>query len=63
MASKAKWVTNLLQSIKNTFGTYRSTRGKESKGELLTQLTIYADNQGRPAANMNLANAKYTTKL
>tara|TARA_B100000989_G_scaffold298883_1_gene290714 strand:+ start:2479 stop:2634 length:156 start_codon:yes stop_codon:yes gene_type:complete len=33
-----------------------SFRGKESKGELLTQVTFrFPDNQGRTAANVNLA--------
>ena len=56
MASTAKWVTNLRQSIKNTCGTGWSVRGRESKGEFLTQVTFrYPDNQGRTAANVNLA--------
>ena len=65
MASTTKWVTNLRQSIKNTCGTGWSVRGRESKGELLTQVTFrYPDNQGRTAANVNLAwNAKNTTKI
>jgi hypothetical protein len=62
MASTAKWVSNLRQSIKNTCGTGWSVGGRESKGELLTQVTFrYPDNQGRTAANVNLAwNAKNT---
>ena len=65
MASTAKWITNLRQSIKNTCGTGWSVRGRESKGELITQVTFrYPDNQGRTAANVNLAwNAKNTTKI
>ena len=65
MASTQKWVTNLRQSIKNTCGTGWSVRGRESKGELITQVTFrYPDNQGRTAANVNLAwNAKNTTKI
>ena len=65
MASTTKWVTNLRQSIKNTFGTDWSVRGRKSKGELITQVTFrYPDNQGRTAANVNLAwNAKNTTKI
>ena len=65
MASTTKWVTNLRQSIKNTCGTGWSVRGRESIGELLTQVTFrYPDNQGRTAANVNLAwNAKNTTKI
>ena len=65
MASTTKWVTNLRQSIKNTCGTGWSVRGRESKGELITQVTFrYPDNQGRTAANVNLAwNAKNTTKI
>ena len=65
MASTSKRVTNLLQSIKNTCGTGWSVRGRESKGELITQVTFrYPDNQGRTAANVNLAwKAKNTIKL
>ena len=65
MASTVKWVTNLRQSIKNTCGTGWSVRGRESKGELITQITFrYPDNQGRTAANVNLAwKAKNTTKI
>ena len=65
MASTTKWVSNLRQSIKNTCGTGWSVRGRESKGELITQVTFrYPDNQGRTAANVNLAwNAKNTTKI
>ena len=65
MASTQKWVTNLRQSIKNTCGTYWSVRGREPKGELITQVTFrYPDNQGRTAANVNLAwNAKNITKI
>ena len=65
MASTTKWVTNLRQSIKNTCGTGWSVRGRESKGELLTQVTFrYPDNQGRTAANVNLAwNAKIHNKF
>ena len=65
MASTTKWVINLRQSIKNTCGTGWSVRGRESKGELITQVTFrYPDNQGRTAANVNLAwNAKNTTKI
>jgi len=65
MASTSKWVSNLRQSIKNTCGTGWSVRGRESKGALLTQVTFrYPDNQGRTAANVNLAwNAKNTTKI
>ena len=65
IASTATWLTNLRQSIKNTCGTGWSVRGRESKGELITQVTFrYPDNQGRTAANVNLAwNAKNTTKL
>ena len=50
---------------KNTCETGLSVRGKESKGEFLTQVTFqYPDNQGRTAANVNLAwNAKNTKKL
>ncbi len=53
------------QSIKNTCGTGWSVRGRESKGELITQVTFrYPDNQGRTAANVNLAwNAKNTRKI
>ncbi len=53
------------QIIKITSGTSWSVRGRESKGELITQVTFrYPDNQGRTAANVNLAwNAKNTTKL
>ena len=65
MASTSKWVSNLRQSIKNTCGAGWSVRGRESKGELITQVTFrYPDNQGRTAANVNLAwNAKNTTKI
>ena len=65
MASTAKWVSNLRQSIKNNCGSGWSVRGRESKGELITQVTFrYPDNQGRTAANVNLAwNAKNTTKI
>ena len=65
MASAEKWITNLRQSKKNTDGTGWSVRGRESKGEMLTQVTfLYPDNQGRTAANVNLAqNAKNTTKI
>ncbi len=65
MASIQKWVTNMHQIIKITSGTSWSVRGRESKGELITQVTFrYPDNQGRTAANVNLAwNAKNTTKL
>ena len=65
MASTTKWVTNLRQSIKNTCGTGWSVRGRESKGELITQVTFrYPDKQGRTAANVNLAwNVKNTTKI
>ena len=56
MASAEKWITNLRQSKKNTDGTGWSVRGRESKGEMLTQVTfLYTDNQGRTAANVNLA--------
>ena len=63
MASAEKWITNLRQSKKNTDGTGWSVRGRESKGEMLTQVTfLYPDNQGRTAANVNLAsNAKNIT--
>ncbi len=41
---------------KKTCGTGWSLRGRESKGELITQVTFrYPDNQGRTAANVNLA--------
>ena len=41
---------------KKDFGTGWSVRGKKSKGEFLTQVTFrYPDNQGRIAANVNLA--------
>tara|TARA_A100001388_G_C28607676_1_gene421282 strand:- start:314 stop:631 length:318 start_codon:yes stop_codon:yes gene_type:complete len=65
MASTTKWVTNLHQSIKNTCGTGLSVRGRESKGELITQVNFrYPDNQGKTAANVNLAwNAKNTTRI
>ena len=65
MASTSKWVSNLRQSIKNTCGAGWSVRGRESKGELITQVTFrYPDNQGRTAANVNLDwNAKNTTKI
>ncbi len=65
MASTTKWVTNLRQSIKNTCGTGWSVRGMHSKGKLLIPVTFrYPDNQGRTAANVNLAwNAKNTKKL
>ena len=65
MASIQKWVTNLRHSIKNTCGTCCSVRGRESKVELITQVTFrYPDNRGRTAANVNLAwNAKNTTKI
>ena len=50
---------------KNTCGTGWSFSGRESKLELMKQLTFrYPDNQGRTAANVNLAwNAKNTTKI
>ncbi len=53
------------QSIKNTSGTCWSVRGRESKGELITQVTfLYPDNQGRTDANVKLAwNAKNTRKI
>ena len=53
------------QSIKNTRGTGWSVRGRESKGELLNQLTFRnPDNQSRTASNVNLAwKAKNTKKL
>ena len=65
MESIQKWVTNMRQIIKITSGTCWSVRGRESKGELITQVTFrYLDNQGRTAANVNLAwNAKNTTKI
>ena len=65
MASSTNWVTNLRRFIKNTCGTVCSVRGSGSKGELPTKLTSeYPDNQGKTAANVNLAwNAKNTTKL
>ena len=64
MASTGKWVTNLLHSTK-TLVEQVGRLERESKGELLTQVTFrYPDNQGRTAANVNLAwNAKNTTKL
>ena len=51
--------------FKNTCGTGWSVRGRESKGELLTQVTFrYPENQGKTAANVNLAwNAKTQRKL
>ena len=65
MASTTKWVTNLRQSIKNTCRTGWSVREREFKRELPTPLTFrLPDNQGRTAANVNLAwNAKNTTKI
>ena len=50
---------------KNTSENDWSVRGRESKVELITQVTfLYPDNQGRTAANVNLArNAKNTTKI
>ena len=55
-ASTTKWVTNLRQSIKNNCGTGWSVRGRESKGELITQVTFrYPDNKGRTDVNVNLA--------
>ena len=49
---------------KNTCGTGWSFSGRESKLELMKQLTFrYPDNQGRTAANVNLNwNSKNTKK-
>ena len=50
---------------KNTFDKGWSVRGRESKGELITQGTFRnQDYRGRTAANVNLAwKAKNTIKL
>ena len=56
MASNTNWVSILRQAIKKACGKGWSVRGRESKGELITQVTFrYPDNQDRTAANMNLA--------
>ena len=65
MASITNWELILRQAIKKTFGTVWSVRWRESKCELLNQITFrYPDNQINTAANFYLSlNAKNTTKI
>ena len=50
------WVELTRQQIKARHGFGWSVRGRESKGELITKVTFQdPDNQGRTAANVNLA--------
>ena len=64
MAFTTKRVTNLRQCIKTLVEQVGRFEG-ESKSELTTQVTFRKpNNQGRTAANVNLAwNAKNTTKI